>query len=415
VTVTGETRRPGGLSRRAFLRRGAAGGALIGASALLPGCSGAGHQVDGPDVGGFVDFYGAHQAGITLNPAPRLGLMAAFDVTAGSRAQLQHMFSRLTAVAAGLMAGEPVATRDPAYPPLDSGLLGPRPAGDRLTIVVSVGASLFDDRFGLVTRKPRELQPMPFLANDRLDPARSHGDLLISISADHPDTVQFALRQLMRSSRSDMVLRWTLDGYSRGTPGEAGSPRNLMGFKDGSANLDPDDADVMGRYVWVAHDDDEPDWTAGGSYHVARAIRMLVEFWDRVPLAEQEAIIGRNKISGAPLGQDSESQDPDMTGTAIPIDAHIRLANPRTPGSEDNLILRRGFNYSRGFDRAGQLDQGLAFVSFQRSLARGFLAVQKRLDGEPLEEYIRGEGGGFFFALPGVPDSGSSLAAGLFA
>jgi deferrochelatase/peroxidase EfeB len=262
---------------------------------------------------------------------------------------------------------------------------------------------------------------MPFLANDRLDPARSHGDLLLTLEARHPDTIQFALRQLMRRTRSDLVLRWMIEGYTRGSVNAAsgGTPRNLLGFKDGTANLPQDDDAVMDRYVWVGAGDPEPGWAAGGSYHVARTIRMFVEFWDRTPLREQEALIGRQKVSGAVLGQAAEHDTPayaeDPDGLVVPLTAHIRLANPRTPATDDNLILRRGFSFSRGFDGSGQLDQGLAFVCYQRSLRKGFLTVQERLSGEPLEEYIMTVGGGFFFALPGVPSPDRFLGDALLA
>jgi deferrochelatase/peroxidase EfeB len=285
---------------------------------------------------------------------------------------------------------------------------------------VSVGASLFDDRYGLADRMPAALETMPFLANDRLDPARSHGDLLLTITSTHEDINLFALRQLARATRGTLALHWMLDGYNRRTaarPGEAGK-RNLMGFIDGTANLDPDNDTVMDRYVWVQPDDGEPEWAAGGSYHVVRVIRMLVEFWDRTRLSEQEALIGRHKESGAPFNGEVETDLPDFTddpdGEITPLDAHIRLANPRTPETEGDLIFRSGLSFSRGFDGDGQLDQGLAFVSYQRKLSQ-FLNTQARLAGEPLEEYVQPEGGGFYFALPGVTDERGFLGEGIFA
>ena len=410
----------GGISRRAFLA--GAGGAAVGGGLLAAAACGDGQEADGGAPGArFVPFAGPHQAGITLEPAPATGLMASFTVLARDRAELSELLRELTDETAGLMEGRPPETRDPAFPPTDSGLLGPNPAPDDLAVVVSVGASLFDERYGLAPRRPRELVTMPFVSNDRLDPERSHGDLLLSIEAEHPDTVLFALRQLMRRTRSTLVLRWVLDGFTRRGSTAArstGSPRNLMGFIDGTANLDAGAGTTLDRYVWVAGGEGEPSWAVGGSYHVVRVIRMLVEFWDRTPLSEQEHIMGREKVSGAPLGMEHETDVPDYAadpkGAAIPLDAHIRLANPRTPETAGSLILRRGFSYARGYDRAGRLDQGLAFVCYQRSLETGFMAVQARLNGEPLEEYILPEGGGFFFALPGA-EPGTFLGQALVA
>ncbi|VEG45899.1 Dyp-type peroxidase family protein [Mycolicibacterium flavescens] len=409
-----------GLSRRGFITGALGTGAAVGAGAALAGCSK--DAAPPAAAGALVPFEGAHQTGITALPIPEQGLIASFNVLSKDRDGLKRALQELTEEIRGLMAGRPPEVRDPEYPPVDSGILGEQPPADNLSVVVGVGASLFDDRFGLADRKPRELVTMPFLANDRLDPKLSHGDLSIVIEAGHNDTVIFALRQLMRRTRSDLVMRWMVDGYARGIGGgrasEAATPRNLLGFKDGTANLDVDDGAVMDRHVWVGPQDGEPQWAVGGSYQAIRIIRMFVEFWDRTQLVEQEALIGRSKVSGAPLGLSGEFTDPDYPedpdGKRIPLTAHIRLANPRTPETDENLILRRGFNYSRGFDGAGRLDQGLAFIAYQRSLEKGFLTVQRRLAGEPLEEYILPVGGGFFFILPGVTGPDRYLGDQLF-
>ncbi len=405
-----------GISRRGFVT-GALGTVVAVGAGALAGCSS--REESPPPVASdkFVPFEGPHQTGIISLPIPEQGLVASFNVHSKDRAALKTTLQELTEEIRGLMAGKPPESRDPAYPPVDSGILGEHPPADNLSIVVGVGASMFDDRFGLADRKPKELVTMPFLANDRLDPKLSHGDVSIIFEAGHNDTVQFALRQLMRRTRSDLVLRWMVDGYARGIGAgrvsNAATPRNLLGFKDGTANLNVDDDTLMDRHIWVGPDDGEPDWAVGGSYQAVRIIRMFVEFWDRTQLVEQEALIGRAKVSGAPLGLTGEFDDPDYPedpdGKRIKLDAHIRLANPRTPETDKNLILRRGFNYSRGFDGAGRLDQGLAFIAYQRSLQDGFLTVQSRLKGEPLEEYIMPVGGGFFFSLPGVADPGRFL------
>ena len=312
---------------------------------------------------------------------------------------------------AGWWRAKPTAPLDPLKPPPDNLILGPAPQADALTITVGLGASMFDDRYGLAGRRPVRLVEMPAFPHDQLAAERSHGDLVVQICGGSNETCIHALRRLMRATRDSMVVRWMVPGFNQPNtlgPGRS-STRNLLGFKDGTANLDAADTALMDELVWVRAGGDEPAWTAGGSYHVVRIIRMRVEFWDRTPLRTQETIIGRHKDTGAPLGQTAETDVPDFAadpdGERFRLDGHIRLANPRTPDTAGNRILRRGFSYSLGFDTAGHFDQGLLFQCFQRDLDAGFVTVQNRLNGEALEEYITPVGGGFFFALPGVRDA----------
>lgn len=408
-------------SRRSLLTGGAA---ALGGTSLAQAAS---EPVQNPAAAPASDttaqrqpFHGLHQPGI-VTPRPATGLVAAFDVTATSRDELERLFRLLSARIAFLMQGGPAPTADPGFPPPDSGILGPVIAPDNLTVTVALGASLFDERFGLGPLKPKRLQRMKRFRNDALDGALCHGDLLLQFCANTADTSIHALRDILKNTPDLLLLRWKQEGSvpvlrpRQGEPAE--SARNLLGFRDGTANPDAADTPLMENLVWVQPGSDEPDWAAHGSYQVVRIIRNFVERWDRTPLGEQEAIMGREKASGAPFGGRREYDEPvyddDPEGKRIKLDAHIRLANPRRPETEGSRMLRRPFNYSNGVTRAGQLDMGLLFICFQQDLERSFIAVQKRLDGEPLEEYIKPVGGGYFFALPGVPDAGSYLGAGL--
>ncbi|HEX3873114.1 MAG TPA: Dyp-type peroxidase [Solirubrobacteraceae bacterium] len=422
------------LDRRQFVARSAA---LLGAAALG---AGAGAAVDGAGPGGSppasagvlddrgqraglsisVPFTGAHQAGV-LTPTQAQATFVALDAIAADRLTLQDALMALGARANQLAAGNVNPLLEIDDPPADSGILGPVNAPDGLTVTVGFGASLFDGRYGLDEQRPARLTPMPSFATDVLDPAQTHGDVLVQIGANQRDTVVHTLRELLRVTRGALAVRWTIDGFraaDRG-PSPHSSARNLFAFRDGTANPDVADAAEMDRLVWVAAGSGEPAWTAGGTYQVVRIIRQHVEFWDRVGLAEQQNMIGRDRDTGAPLGGTDEFEDPrydlDPKGLRIPLDAHIRIANPRTPETADRRILRRGFNYHRGFDPAGQLDQGLVFVAFNQDPVRQFAAIQTRLATEPMIDYVTPVGGGYFFVPPGVRGPDDWVGSGLFA
>ena len=340
--------------------------------------------------------HGEHQLAITSS-VPAAATLVALDATAPDTAGLTR----------GLRALSDEIRR------LTDRSAGP---GSTSGAIVAVGSSLFDDRFGLASRRPHELVAMSSLANDRLDPARTHGDVLLTISADDADTAGEERAALVEATGDTFAVRWELRG-SNEIPDRGAHARNPLGFLDGTSNPDRDDEAAMRRFVWVRPRDAEPSWAAGGSYQVVRVIRTAVDDWERLDVEEQEAIIGRRKASGAPLSGGAVDDVPDYSGDpgghVTPLDAHIRLANPRDSNIEYESILRRGFSYDRGTDATGGADRGLAFVCFQRSLEKGFLAIQERLAGEPLERFTRPEGGGFYFALPGALDEDDWLGRSL--
>ena len=372
------------------------------------------------------DCFGIHQAGITT-PHQLFGNLTTFDLTINDQNRLIDYFRILTARIEFLTQGGEIKDTDPKLPPDASGLLGKKLSTDGLTITISVGDTLFDSRFGLSDKKPLRLKEMKRFPNDKLNAAWCDGDISIQFCAHSPETCQNALRDIIKNTAKFAVPRWSLDGWLPKAEKGALAARNLFGYRDGSGNPDVSDEKTANEVLWtgVAENSlDEPQWAKNGSYQAVRLIRQFVEFWDRTPLQEQDTIFGRQKYSGAPLGQQNEGDTPNYTsncrsdlgncdGKSIPVDAHMRLGNPRTGDWEKHRILRRPFNYSLGLAKNKQLDVGLLMIIYQANLDDGFIHVQNALNGEPLEEYIQPFGGGYFFTLPGF-QKGEFLGQGMF-
>ena len=407
------------LSRRQLLTSAGAGGAglVIGAGGYLLGQGPGRDGAAAPPAGRAVEFFGDHQAGIATPAQDRLHF-AAFDVTTGRRSELRDLLRAWTSAAARMCAGDPAAPDQggPLAPPADTGeAMGLPPA--RLTVTFGFGPSLFgrpgsSDRFGLAAARPRELEELPALPGDELDPARCGGDLAVQACADDPQVAFHAVRNLARIGRGAVVLRWSQLGFGRtsSTSRAQDTPRNLMGFKDGTNNLKLEDQRQLADQVWI-DGADHPQWLLGGTYMVTRRIRMLIEVWDRASLDDQQATIGRLKASGAPLGGGGEFDAVDLGARTaggqalVPDDAHIRLASPDSNGGA--MLLRRGYSFTDGMDQLGQLDAGLFFICFQRDPRRQFVAIQRRLGAQDaLNEYIKHVGSALFAVPPGARPGG---------
>ncbi|MFE2511129.1 iron uptake transporter deferrochelatase/peroxidase subunit [Streptomyces naganishii] len=415
MTETDQIQEPGGAragatpSRRAVLGWGGAGLALGAAAAggAVAVATGGDERAAGQAAGGAVEFHGAHQAGIATPVQDRLHF-AAFDVRTGDRAEFVRLLKDWTAAARRMTAGKAVG--DGAYgglaeaPPDDTGeALGLPPS--RLTLTIGFGPSLFG-KFGLAGNRPAALADLPKFPGDNLDASRSGGDLCVQACADDPQVAVHAIRNLARIGFGKVAIRWSQLGFgktSSTTPGSQ-TPRNLFGFKDGTRNIAGTETGRLERFVWVGEGDGGPDdaWMAGGSYLVARRIRMNIETWDRTSLQEQEDVFGRDKGEGAPAGKAKEHDEPFLK--AMKPDAHVRLAHPDANGGI--TVLRRGYSFTDGTDGLGRLDAGLFFLAYQRDVREGFIPLQRRLAAhDALNEYIQHVGSAVFAIPPGVRDA----------
>ena len=370
---------------------------------------------------GQVPFYGEHQAGIATPAQDRLAF-AAFDITTTDVEDVQTMLGSWAAAASRMTAGEAIGPTEtaPQTPPVDTGEafdLGPA----QLTVTVGFGPSFFDDRFGLVGKRPAALADLPALPGDALDPTRSDGDLCVQACANDPQVAFHVIRNFARIGRGTVVMRWSQLGFGRtsSTSTAQQTPRNLMGFKDGTNNIKAEDTAELDQFVWVGEETDQP-WMKGGSYLVTRRIRMLIESWDADYLADQETIFGRRKDTGAPLTGGSEFDLVDLSAKApdgnlmIDADAHIRLAAPESHGGQ--RILRRGYSYTDGTDpQTGQLEAGLFFIAFQKDPRVQFVPIQRMLgQRDLLNEYIKHVGTGLFAVPPGLRQAGDWYGRSLF-
>jgi deferrochelatase/peroxidase EfeB len=433
--------RRAGVNRRSLL----AGGLLVGTGAAAGVATDrmiSGSTTNAATRADTEPFWGAHQSGV-ITDTQRHVVLASFDFTTTERADVTEILKRWTALGAALASGQSVqvplyqGTGQPAdayaaataratpSDSLDAWQLGPQ----RLTLTVGFGPGMFTkdgrDRFGIADKRPRQLVDLPRFPGEQIDETVSGGDLFLQACADDPQVAFHAVRSLARIAPDVVTLRWTQLGFSPANTG--GTPRNLMGFKDGTANSNAHPPADLDSTVWAGAEG--PDWMRGGTYLVYRRIRISLEHWDRLQVAQQERVIGRQKVSGAPLGSAHEFDAKDFNAKdtqgnmVIPADSHVRLAAPEN--NNGAVMVRRAFSYNNGttpfterwppWRQALEYDAGLLFLAYQKDPRASFITVNQRLAlNDALNQFTTHTATGIYAIPPGARGDGDWIGRTLF-
>ncbi|MFA9492885.1 iron uptake transporter deferrochelatase/peroxidase subunit [Streptococcus sp. E17BB] len=391
------------LSRRDFLKQAslAGAGALVGSSVvgglLTKQVQSVKNELVGQDS---FAFYGRHQAGI-VSPVQKNIYLVVLDLATKDRNQLRQVFKDWTVYAENLIDGKAVEDEPDNIhlPPKDTGeTVGLNPY--RLTLTFGISRR-FLEKLGWTHKIPSVFKEFPPFPGEQLEERYTGGDIMIQACADDEQVAFHAVRNLIRKARGSVTMKWSQSGFTAIGNGKE-TPRNLFGFKDGTAN--PTKPKAQQDIIWY----DGKDWLADGTFMAIRKIRMHLETWDRTSLNEQENTFGRHKISGAPLGETDEFATVDIEKTdaqgnpVIPVDSHVHLA--KKTGLE---LYRRSYSYSDGINETtGQFESGLLFISFQKDPDQ-FVKIQTMMGAsDKLNEYITHIGSGLFACFAGVKKGG---------
>ena len=390
------------MDRREFLKKAGIGGAglalgVSGASAFFANKAQEEKKIS--DGGEEISFYGEHQAGITT-PMQKNIYFVVLDLHSTDKEEVIQMFKDWTDYSSKLVDGELVKKdgSNALLPPSDTGeTVGLNPY--RLTLTFGVSAD-FLKKMGLEKKRPKEFRDLPPFPKEQLQEKYTGGDIVIQACADDEQVAFHAVRNLVRKARNTVTMKWSQSGFAA-IGDRMSTPRNLFGFKDGTANVTKEkDFD---KVIWT----DSDDWMKGGTYMAVRRIQMFLETWDRTNLQEQENTFGRYKESGAPFGKKDEFDEVDLA--LLPVDSHVRLAK-----EVNKPIYRRSYSYSDGIvEKTGQFDTGLLFLAFQKN-PDSFVKVQTNLGAEDkMNEYVTHIGSGLFACFAGVK-KGEYLGQKLF-
>jgi deferrochelatase/peroxidase EfeB len=380
------------------------------------------------------------QAGILNRPPDHL-ILAAFEFLTADPNSTRTALEGLRALVSAELRSDLADTTpssDKTQPSAETGELGFEDGFDRyhLTITLGLGKPACDKLGVAQNEQPQDLIPIPWdkLGDQSSDGSRTvvnptNGDFVLQVCSDSVYVAEHVVRRVEHELASVVRLVWSAPGSQRHTSRAGRTNRQegraLIGFLDGTSNLNPRDIDADRHLVFVDPEqmgdmpprvpptdpsqpppygqptppvfpDDlrepphqEPNWAKNGSYVVVRVSKVDMSDWDRESLGSQEHTIGRWKVSGSALDHaDDPTQPPaeptfaDADRSITPLNAHIRKANPRGPNDGLRRIFRRGYPLVTPTPDQG-VTRGLVFIGFARTISSQFEFITRAWTANP--------------------------------
>ncbi|WP_261166243.1 Dyp-type peroxidase [Microbacterium sp. Marseille-Q6965] len=388
----------GGLTRRSVLL-GTGGVVAAGAGAgLLGALRGGGHRDASSGSGSVgarvsVPAAGPHQAGVArpATPQPHALLTVADLGAPDAPVRLDAVSAALGAIGARILELTDASRYDDVVTPD-----GP---GD-LVVTVGLGPRILS---AIDPTLPAAV-PLPgFRGDDGMDDLHRGGDLLLAAYATDPTPLP-AVTAALVSAVHDVApgllrRRWAEHGFR--APGEDGIARSPLGYHDGIRI--PRTEGELAEHVWIGQSD-HPAAT-GGTVMVLRRLVLDVDRFLAQSEQRRDEIVGRRRLSGAPLSGGERLDDVDLNAKTpegaylTPARSHARAAHPSFTGS--HLMLRRSYAFSvpGTGETAGEV--GLLFACYQRDLDT-FIRTQLRLDEtDDLMAFAAPTASASFLILPG--------------
>ncbi len=228
-----------------------------------------------------------------------------------------------------------------------------------LSCIVAIGSDAWDRLFG--EPRPAELHKFREILAGERHAVSTAGDILFHIRAQRMDLCFELATQVMTRLGAAVSPIDEVQGF------RYFDSRDLIGFVDGTENPKGQPA------VEATLIGDEDSAFAAGSYVIVQKYLHDLAGWNKLPIGEQEGIVGRTKLN-----------DIELDDKVKPTYAHNALTKIVEKGREVQILRD-----NMPFGHAGQGEYGTYFIGYNRSPRTIEKMLENMFIGRPQGNYDR--------------------------